>query len=602
VNLASCLLHGLVRDQLTGKNIFTDLVPVSRREQARQDFEKMAGGKWSQVESESLTVEGRATPVEVRASRIEYGGRPAVLLHVRDITERRESEAALQSSETLFRSVWQNSVTGLRLVNEAGTIVAVNDAFCSLVGLEARALEGQPFTVVYAASEDEKEMLDQHREAFLGRSAQRRPERQYVLQNGKAVTLEIIDSFIQLRERPVLMLSLFRDVTTQRQLEEQLRQSQKMEAIGQLAGGVAHDFNNILTVIQGHASLLTAANLSESAGKSADQIVQASERAARLTRQLLTFSRRQLIQPRQLDLNKVVGNMTNMLGRLLGEDVSLQLNYCQSPPMVEADAGMMEQVLLNLAVNARDAMPKGGQLAIRIAVADVAETLGRGHSEARAGRFVCLSVTDTGMGITPENLRRIFEPFFTTKEIGKGTGLGLATAYGIVKQHQGWIEVDSQVDKGTTFRIYLPYQGAEPGVPEKPTTQITVRGGNETILLVEDEAPVCDLVSRVLGKYGYKVLPANNAVEALEVWRDKRDEIALLLTDLVMPNHMNGRELAEKLWAEQPKLKVIFTSGYSADIVGKDFKLEPELNFLQKPYHPQTLATTVRRCLDGKHN
>ena len=602
VNLASCLLHGLVRDQLTGKNIFTDLVPVSRREQARQDFEKMAGGKWSQVESESLTVEGRATPVEVRASRIEYGGRPAVLLHVRDITERRESEAALQSSETLFRSVWQNSVTGLRLVNEAGTIVAVNDAFCSLVGLEARALEGQPFTVVYAASEDEKEMLDQHREAFLGRSAQRRPERQYVLQNGKAVTLEIIDSFIQLRERPVLMLSLFRDVTTQRQLEEQLRQSQKMEAIGQLAGGVAHDFNNILTVIQGHASLLTAANLSESAGKSADQIVQASERAARLTRQLLTFSRRQLIQPRQLDLNKVVGNMTNMLGRLLGEDVSLQLNYCQSPPMVEADAGMMEQVLLNLAVNARDAMPKGGQLAIRIAVADVAETLGRGHSEARAGRFVCLSVTDNGMGITPENLRRIFEPFFTTKEIGKGTGLGLATAYGIVKQHQGWIEVDSQVEKGTTFRIYLPYQGAEPGVPEKPTTQITVRGGNETILLVEDEAPVCDLVSRVLGKYGYKVLPANNAVEALEVWRDKRDEIALLLTDLVMPNHMNGRELAEKLWAEQPKLKVIFTSGYSADIVGKDFKLEPELNFLQKPYHPQTLATTVRRCLDGKHN
>ncbi len=602
VNLASCLLHGLVREQLTDKNIFTDLVPVARREQARQDFEKMAGGKWSQIESEILTVEGRVTPVEVRASRIEYGGRPAVLLHVRDITERHESEAALQSSETLFRSVWQNSVTGLRLVNEAGTIVAVNDAFCSLVGMEARALEGQPFTVIYAASEDQKERLNQHREAFLVRSAQRQPERQYVLQNGKAVTLEIIDSFIQLRERPLLMLSLFRDVTMQRQLEEQLRQSQKMEAIGQLAGGVAHDFNNILTVIQGHASLLSAANLSESAGKSAEQIVQASERAARLTRQLLTFSRRQIIQPRQLDMNKVVGNMTNMLGRLLGEDVSLQLNYCSSPPMVEADAGMMEQVLLNLAVNARDAMPKGGQLAIRIAIVDAAEALARGHSEARAGRFVCLSVTDTGMGITPENVCRIFEPFFTTKEIGKGTGLGLATAYGIVKQHQGWIEVDSQVEKGTTFRIYLPYKGAGPGVPEKPATQIAVRGGNETILLVEDEAPVCALVSRVLGKYGYKVLPANNAVEAMEVWRDQKDGIALLLTDLVMPSHMNGRELAEKLWAEQPKLKVIFTSGYSADIVGKDFKLEPELNFLQKPYHPQTLAATVRRCLDGKHH
>ena len=602
VNLASCLLHGLTREQLVGKNIFTELVPEARREQAREDYKKMASGSWSRVEGESLTVEGQATPVEIRASRIEYGGRPALLLHVRDITERREAEAALQSSETLFRSVWQNSMTGLRLVNEEGIIVAVNDAFCSLVGMEAQALEGQPFTVIYAASEDRGKILERHHEIFLARNVEREPERQYVLHNGNAVTLEIIDSFIQLHERPLLMLSLFRDVTTQRQLEEQLRQSQKMEAIGQLAGGVAHDFNNILTVIQGHASLLLAANLGESAGKSAEQIVQASERAARLTRQLLTFSRRQLIQPRQLDLNKVVGNMTNMLGRLLGEDVALQLNYCQLPPMVRADAGMLEQVLLNLAVNARDAMPKGGQLAIRIAITDPGEAHNREQSQAHTGQFVCLSVTDTGTGITPENLRRIFEPFFTTKEIGKGTGLGLATAYGIVKQHQGRIEVDSQVGKGTTFRIYLPYAGTGPGEGEKPTALISVRGGSETILLVEDEAPVCELVSRVLGKYGYKVLSAGDAVEALEVWRSNKDEIALLLTDLVMPNDMNGRELAEKLWVERPKLKVIFTSGYSADIVGKDFKLEPELNFLQKPYHPQMLAMTVRRCLDGKQN
>jgi len=600
VNLASSVLHGLTREQLVGKNFFADLVPEARREEARRDFEKMASGKWSRFESESLTAEGRITPVEVRASRIEYGGRPALLLHVRDITERREAEAALQSSETLFRSVWQNSVTGLRLVNEEGMVVAVNDAFCRLVGMEAQDLEGQPFTVIYAASEDREKMLEQHRETFHARDSHRKPERQYILHNGKVVTLEIIDSFIQLHERSLLMLSLFRDVTTQRQLEEQLRQSQKMEAIGQLAGGVAHDFNNILTVIQGHASLLLAANLGESAGRSAEQIVQAAERAAGLTRQLLTFGRRQLIQPRQLDVNKVVGNMTNMLGRLLGEDVALQLNYCPSPPMVEADAGMLEQVLMNLAVNARDAMPKGGQLAIRIAITNVEEANRRGRSEARTNRFVCLSVADTGTGISPENLRRVFEPFFTTKEIGKGTGLGLATAYGIVKQHQGWIEVDSQVGKGTTFRIYLPCTGTSQGAAEKPTTQIAVRGGSETILLVEDEPPVCELVSRVLGKYGYRVLPANNAVEAMEIWRNNKNQIALLLTDLVMPNHMNGRELAEKLWVEQPDLKVIFTSGYSAEIVGRDFKLEPELNFLQKPYQPQALAATVRRCLDGK--
>ncbi|HUA38793.1 MAG TPA: PAS domain S-box protein [Candidatus Sulfopaludibacter sp.] len=601
-NLASCLLHGMTREQLAGKNLLIDLVPESRREQARQDFEKMASGKWTQAESESLAAEGRITPVEVRASRVEYGGRPAVLLHVRDITERREAEAALQSSETLFRSVWQNSVTGLRLTNEQGVIVAVNDAFCRLVGMQAQVLEGQSLTVIYAAAEDRDKIMERHREVFLARNVVRRPERRYVLHNGKAVTLEIIDSFIQLHERPLLMLSLFRDVTAQRQLEEQLRQSQKMEAIGQLAGGVAHDFNNILTVIQGHASLLLGANLGESAGKSAEQIVQAAERAARLTRQLLTFSRRQLIQLKNLDVNKVVGNMTNMLGRLLGEDVALQLNYCQTPPMVDADAGMLEQVLLNLAVNARDAMPKGGQLALRIAIVGLDESYGGGQSEARAGRFVCLSVTDTGTGISPENLRRIFEPFFTTKEIGKGTGLGLATAYGIVKQHQGWIEVDSLVGKGTTFRIYLPYAGMGQDTADKPTSQTTVRGGDETILLVEDEAPVCELVSRLLAKYGYKVLSANDATEAIEVWRNNKAEIDLLLTDLVMPNHINGRELAEKLWAEQPELKVIFTSGYSADIVGKDFKLEPELNFLQKPYYPQMLALAVRRCLDGKRN
>jgi CheY-like chemotaxis protein len=374
-----------------------------------------------------------------------------------------------------------------------------------------------------------------------------------------------------------------------------------MEAIGQLAGGVAHDFNNLLTVILGHASLLLSSELEESASRSAQQISQAAERAAALTRQLLTFSRRQLIQPKKLDMNKIVGNMTDLLGRLLGEDVSLQLNYCQSPAMVEADVGMMEQVLLNLAVNARDAMPKGGRLTVRISIVDLDETHVQHHPEARVGRFVCVSKTDTGCGIPPENLQRIFEPFFTTKEVGKGTGLGLATVYGIVKQHQGWIEVESTVGEGTTFRIYIPYVGSAQAETEKPTTQITIRGGTETILLVEDERSVRELVSRVLQKYGYKILSASNGVEALETWNQHKNEISMLFTDLVMPDNMNGRELAEKLWAERPGLKVVFTSGYSTDIVGKDFKLEPELNYLQKPYQPQALALAVRRCLDDKH-
>jgi CheY-like chemotaxis protein len=237
---------------------------------------------------------------------------------------------------------------------------------------------------------------------------------------------------------------------------------------------------------------------------------------------------------------------------------------------------------------------------VRIAILEVNEAHVQNHPEARVGQFVCVSKTDTGSGIPPENLQRIFEPFFTTKEVGKGTGLGLATVYGIVKQHQGWIEVESTVGKGTTFRMYIPFAGSEHVDTGKPTTQIAIRGGTETLLLVEDEKPVRELVSRVLQKHGYKILQAGNGVEALQIWSQHKNEISLLFTDLVMPDNMNGRELAEKLWVDRPGLKVIFTSGYSADIVGKDFKLEPELNYLQKPYQPQTLALVVRRCLDDK--
>ncbi len=600
VNFAACVLHGLAREQLIGKNALNDLIPPSRRENARRDFQKLASGKLSWIEGESLTADGNSTAVEVRAGRVEYNGKPALLLHVRDITERRAAAAAVQSSEMLFRSVWENSVDGMRLTDENGVVIAVNKAYCDLVGMKAEELEGRLFNVVYAESENPQAILERHREHVRTRAANRKIQHQYTLHKGQVMALEITDSFIELHRQPLLLFSLFRDVTTQRRLEDQLRQSQKMEAVGQLAGGVAHDFNNILTVIHGHASLLLSSVLEESASRSAQQISQAAERAAALTRQLLTFSRRQLIQPKKLDMNKIVGNMIDLLGRLLGEDVSLQLNYCPSPAIVEADVGMMEQVLLNLAVNARDAMPKGGRLAVRISIVDLNEAHVRHHPEARVGRFVCVSKTDTGCGIPPENLQRIFEPFFTTKEIGRGTGLGLATVYGIVKQHRGWIEVESTVGKGTTFRIYIPYVGSAQAETEKPTTQITIRGGTETILLVEDEKPVRELVSRVLQKYGYKILPAGNGVEALETWNRHKNEISMLFTDLVMPDNMNGRELAEKLWAERPGLKVVFTSGYSTDIVGKDFKLEPGLNYLQKPYEPQVLALVVRRCLDDK--
>jgi CheY-like chemotaxis protein len=333
--------------------------------------------------------------------------------------------------------------------------------------------------------------------------------------------------------------------------------------------------------------------------RSAQQIVQAAERAAGLTRQLLAFSRRQIIQPRRLDMNEVVINMTKLLGRILGEDVALQLNYSPQPAPVQADASMMEQVLLNLAVNSRDAMPTGGQLTIKIAVMDLDQHCLAQHPEARQGRFVCLSTIDTGCGIPPENLGRIFEPFFTTKEVGKGTGLGLATVYGVVKQHQGWIEVESQPGQGARFDVYLPCcpHAAEPAA--ETTAEPPIRGGTETILIVEDDKPVRDLVCGVLAAHGYRILQAESGPKALEVWESNKDQVDLVLTDLVMPDRMNGRKLAERLWSERPKLRVIFTSGYSSDVVGKDFVLQNGLNYIQKPYNPKKLAAAVRESLDG---
>jgi CheY-like chemotaxis protein len=275
------------------------------------------------------------------------------------------------------------------------------------------------------------------------------------------------------------------------------------------------------------------------------------------------------------------------------------LNYSPKAALVQADVSMMEQVLLNLSVNARDAMPKGGLLAIKISALHVDAPHAAEHPEACVGNHVCLSVTDTGCGIRPENLRRIFEPFFTTKEVGKGTGLGLATVYGIIKQHQGWVEVESEIGSGTVFKAFLPRSVAAAEAAHDEPSAEGAHGGTETILVVEDETPLRELVCSLLAGYGYNVLQAGCGPGALKVWQESKGQIDLVITDLVMPNRLNGRELAEKLWTERPHLKVIFTSGYSADAVGNDFMLCRNLNYLQKPYRPHKLALAVRECLDA---
>ncbi|MDB6026598.1 MAG: Blue-light-activated protein [Verrucomicrobiales bacterium] len=429
---------------------------------------------------------------------------------------------------------------------------------------------------------------------------------QDVLRSGKSVSRESTSgnrilawSFFPIITRQVVHCYAF-DITERVNLETQLRQSQKMESVGQLAAGVAHDFNNFLTLIRGYAGLMSMnEELADDEKEALQEISAAAERAANLTRQLLTFSRKQVMQPQELELNETVSDVAKMLHRILGEDIALHFNYAPNLPPIHADAGMMEQVLLNLAVNARDAMPRGGTLNISTEVSRINEVHVRKNSEARVGTFVCLRVSDGGTGIPKEVLPRIFEPFFTTKDVGKGTGLGLATVYGIVKQHQGWIEVLSGVGQGTTFRLFFPTSQMETQktVEVKPANA-KVQGGSEKILLVEDEPEVRVLVRNILKRYGYRIIEAASGPEAILVWEQYHGDFDLLLTDMVMPGNMTGRELGEQLKARKPGLKVIYTSGYSADTLGSDFVIKRGINFLPKPYQPITLAKTVRDCLD----
>ncbi|MBI2949931.1 MAG: response regulator, partial [Verrucomicrobia bacterium] len=357
-------------------------------------------------------------------------------------------------------------------------------------------------------------------------------------------------------------------------------------------------------IIQGYTSLvLTTARLNNEASESLRQVSIAADRAANLTRQLLTFSRKQVMQLRSLDLNEVVSRVTVMLGRLLGELITVECQYAPRLPAIQADTGMIEQLITNLAVNARDAMPHGGRLAITTQLREIDPEYLKHNSEAHPGRFVCLTVSDSGCGMESTTLAKLFEPFFTTKEVGKGTGLGLATVYGIVKQHQGWIEVASTVMKGSTFQVFFPAHSdvlADDLVENE--AELAVAGGHETILVAEDDPALRRLALQVLRRCGYRVYQARSGQEALKVWELHAGEIDLLLTDMVMPEGINGRELAERLRREKGHLRVIYTSGYSMDVIGQDFVLREGVALLPKPYQPSTLARAVRGCLDGPVN
>lgn len=400
-------------------------------------------------------------------------------------------------------------------------------------------------------------------------------------------------------QQPVEIIGCWTDITERKQLEEQLRQSQKMEAFGQLSGGVAHDFNNLLTIIKGYVSLLEDESCpAEKWAPCLNAIAKATDRAAHLTGQLLTFSRRQLFQPKSLALDKIVVDTSHMLQQLVGESITLKTECKSTDASVTADSNMLEQVLINLTANARDAMPQGGKLTLSTSVCEIDAAHIREHNEARPGPHICLSVTDTGSGIAPEHMSRLFEPFFTTKDIGKGTGLGLASVYGIVKQHEGWIEVSSRKGKGTSFKIFFPVSSLPVvAVEVTPPTQ-PMHGGGETILIVEDEAGLRELFSLTLQQLGYRVFAECSGAKALRSWSSRLDQIDLLLTDLVMPDGVSGWKLASALQAEKPELKTIYMSGHSAEANGFVSSSAKNIRFLAKPFSVQTLAETVRTCLD----
>ncbi|MCI0538515.1 MAG: PAS domain S-box protein [Verrucomicrobiales bacterium] len=515
---------------------------------------------------------------------------------LQDVTDRKRTEEELQRSEARFRRVVESNLIGIAFWNADGTVTDANERFLQMLGYTREELLKSGAQWGALLIQNPREAGPSCHEAPLGYC--KPSQKEFLRRDGSRLPVLLGAAYLD-RERQC-GVSFVLDISEQLKLEGQFRQAQKMESVGRLAGGVAHDFNNILTVIHGHCSMLTMSpHLPSEDQESAREIIAAADRAANLTRQLLTFSRKQIVQPRQVDLNEVISQLTKMLTRLLGEDVALQCNYSAHLPAVYADPGMMEQVMMNLAVNARDAMPQGGQLMINTSVASFSE--GRlPHPRAHAGRFVCITVADTGCGMASETLTHIFEPFFTTKEVGKGTGLGLATVYGIVELHHGWIEVASQVGCGTSFRIFFPVLADEIVAGTSPTLPEPLFRGNETILLAEDEPALRKLVRQTLSRCGYEVIEAASGREALERCNNSSIKIDLLLTDLVMPGGISGTELAAQLRSRYPTLKVIYSSGYSIELVAKDCELVDGLNFLPKPYDPKRLARAVRTCLDSE--
>jgi PAS domain S-box-containing protein len=519
----------------------------------------------------------------------------------RESARRRQAEIALRASETRFREMAENIRDVFWVASSDGKqLLYVSPGYANIWGRSVAELHEQPDVWMSSIVEEERDRVLKAL-ATLSLGGEVRIEYRIRRPDGTV-------RWVETRAYPSTdsggaahAVGVSTDITERKLLQQQLLQSQKMEAIGQLAGGIAHDFNNLLTVINGYASLtLAGEDTPDTLRKPLLQIQAAGERAANLTRQLLVFSRKQVMQFKPIDLNHTIEESTRMLSRMVGEQIELSLKLDPSLPQIEADTSMIEQVLMNLVVNARDAMPQGGRLVIATECRDISPAEAKAMPGTRAGRFARLTVSDTGAGIAPEIMSKIFEPFFTTKGVGQGTGLGLAMVFGIVENHHGWIHTESRLGEGTSFRIFLPTALASPEESEGERDEETVGRGTETILLVEDDPAVRELTLTVLRNYGYNVLTASTGVEGLGVWKLHRGDIRLLLTDMVMPDGMSGLELAKVLRTADPTLKVICMSGYNQESLERRSSVAGNIEFVQKPCPPNVLARHVRFALDAK--
>jgi len=529
---------------------------------------------------------GHAVPI-----RDEHGGVYRISGVALDITERRRAEEALRESEERFRKLAEASFDAIA-VSADGLVREANRGFLEMFGYSLEEVIQRPVTdfVAEESREDLRSRVANGVEGTYELVGRRK--------DGHSLRLEATTRIHTVDGRPARITAL-RDMTEKRALEEQFQQAQKMEAVGRLAGGVAHDFNNLLTVIMSYSNLLLQDfGTNDPRRDDLEQVQKAAAAAAALTRQLLAFSRQQVIEPRLLALEDVVAGAAKMLTRVIGEDIELVTVLRKEPSTVRIDPGQLEQVIMNLAVNARDAMPTGGRLTIETTQVDLDDTYARMHWPATPGQFAMLAVSDNGVGMDEPTRARIFEPFFTTKEPGKGTGLGLATVYGIVQQSGGFIWVYSEPGSGATFKIYLPLVDQEAGLNEYPATARAGLRGMETVLLAEDASAVRAVVRQTLERHGYTVLEAPNGKAALDLAAKQADRIDLLLTDVVMPE-MSGRRLAERFTALRPGVKVLYMSGYTDDAVLRHGVLGPGVAYLQKPFSPDVLAGKVREVLDA---